>query len=74
MRRYVIDLCAAYESRIYARQTCRYSERYEYGVTTVSRLDKIVGLFCKRALKRRKYSAKETCNLIDSTKRSHAIL
>ena len=32
-----------------------------------------LGLFCKRALKKRLYSAKETNNLIDPTHRSHPI-
>ena len=31
-----------------------------YGVTTISRLLKITGVFCKRALYKRLYSAKET--------------
>jgi len=34
-----------------------------YGVATISRLLQIIGLFCKRALSDRLYSAKETCNL-----------
>ena len=42
-----------------------------YGVALVSTIDKIVRLFCKRALQ--KTSAKETCNLIDPTNRSHPI-
>jgi len=42
-----------------------------YGVASVSRIDKIVGLFCKRALQKRRYSAKETYNLIDPTDRSY---
>jgi len=44
-----------------------------YGVTLVSRIDQIIGLFCKRALPKRRYSAKETCNFIDATDRSHPI-
>ena len=44
-----------------------------YGVATVSRIDKIIGLFCKRALKKRQYSAKEIYNCIDPTYRSHPI-
>jgi len=36
--------------------------------------DWIIGLFCKRALYKRLYSAKETCNLIDPTNRSHPIV
>jgi len=34
-----------------------------YGVATISRLLKIIGLFCKRVLQNRRYSAKETHNL-----------
>jgi len=33
---------------------------YRYGVATISGLLKIIGLFCKRALQKRRYSAKET--------------
>jgi len=36
-------------------------------------IDKITGLFCKRALLKRRYSAKETYNLIDPTNQSHPI-
>ena len=44
---------------------------YSYGVAAISRLLQIVGLFCKRALLKRLYSAKETCNFKDPTNRSH---
>jgi len=44
-----------------------------YGVALVSRIDKMIGLFCKRALSKRRYSAKETCHVIDPTDRSHPI-
>jgi len=44
-----------------------------YGVTLVSRINKIIGLFCKRDLSKRRYSAKETYNFIDTTDRSHPI-
>ena len=37
------------------------------GVPSVSRIDKLIGLFCKRALSNRRYSAKETCDFIDPT-------
>jgi len=30
------------------------------GVALVSRIDKIIGFFCERALQKRRYSAKET--------------
>jgi len=46
---------------------------FMYGVATLSRIDKIVGLFCKRDLQKRRYSAKETYDLIDPTDRSHPI-
>jgi len=44
-----------------------------YGVALVSRIDKMIGLFCKRALQKRRYSAKVTYNFIDPTDRSHPI-
>jgi len=43
----------------------------DYGVATISRLLKITGLFCKRALYKRLYSAKE--NFKETTNRSHPI-
>jgi len=45
-----------------------------YRVASDSRIDKIIGLFCKRALSKRRYSAKETYNFIDPTDRSHPIV
>jgi len=44
-----------------------------YGVATFSRIDKIIGLFCKRDLQKGRYSAKETYDFIDPTDRSHPI-
>jgi len=44
------------------------------GVALVSRIDKMIGLFCKRALQKSQYSAKETYNFIDPTNRSHPIV
>jgi len=44
-----------------------------YEVATISRLLKIIGLVCKRALKNRRYSAKETYNFKEHTNRSHPI-
>jgi len=35
---------------------------HTYGVATISRLLKTIGLFCKRDLLKRQYSAKETKN------------
>jgi len=45
-----------------------------YGVATISRLLQIIGLFCKRTLWKRRYSAKETCNFKEPTNRSHPIV
>jgi len=45
----------------------------EYGVATIGRILKFIGLFCKRALKKRLYSAKETYNFKAHTHRSHPI-
>jgi len=42
-----------------------------YGVATISRLLKMIGLFCQRAQLKRRYSAKETCNFKERTNRSH---
>ena len=44
---------------------------YTYWVATISRLHKITGLFCKRALQKRLFSAKETYYLKEPTNRSH---
>jgi len=43
------------------------------GVATSSRLLKIIRLFCKRALWKRRYSANKTCNFKESTNGSHPI-
>jgi len=45
----------------------------EYGGASISRLLKIIGLICKRALQKRLYSAKELYNLKDPTNCSHPI-
>jgi len=50
-----------------------YSLLQWYGVAMTSRLLKIVGLFCKRALQKRLYSAKETYNFKEPTNHSHPI-
>ena len=46
---------------------------FTYGVASLSSIDKILGLVCKRALYKRQYSAKETYHLFDPTDRSHHI-
>jgi len=45
----------------------------EYGVATVSRIDKIIVLFCKILSLLKVCFAKETYNLIDPTNQSHPI-
>jgi len=47
---------------------------YISGVAMISRLLKTIGLFCKRALSKRLYSAKETSNLKEPTNRSQPIV
>jgi len=42
-----------------------------YVVATISRLLKIIGLFCKRALQKRRHSAKETYNFKEPTNVRH---
>jgi len=37
-------------------------DRLDHGVALGSMIDKSIGLFCKRALLKRQYSAKETYN------------
>jgi len=52
----------------------RQREILRYGVATISRLLKIIGLFCKKALSKRRYSAKETYNFKEPTHRSQPIV
>ena len=44
-----------------------------YGVACISKLLEIIGLFCKRALHKRSYSAKETYNFKEPTNHSHPV-
>jgi len=44
-----------------------------YGVATISRLLKSTGLFSRRALQKRLYSAQETYDFKEPTNRSHPI-
>jgi len=50
-----------------------YSDHLCYWMATISRLLKIIVLFCTRALYKRRYSAKETCNFKEPTNRYHPI-
>ena len=43
-------------------------------MATIRRLLKIIGLFCKRALLKRRYSAKETYDFEEPTTRSHPLV
>ena len=52
---------------------CTWTRFTRYGVATISRLLKIIGLFCKWALEKRLYSAKDTCKFEEPTNRSHPI-
>jgi len=53
---------------------CERKRPMWYGVATISRLLKTIGLFCKRTLYKRRYSAKETYDFKEHTNRSHPIL
>jgi len=56
-----------------SHDTWQEAMSHTYGVATISRLLKIIGLFCKRALSNRQYSAKETCDFKERTNRSHPL-
>jgi len=45
-----------------------------HGVATISRLFEMIGLFCKRALLLRRYSARETYDFKEPTNRSHPMI
>jgi len=62
----VIQICS-----VFLEVNLFYFSFIHYGVVTCSRLLKITGLFCKRALWKRRYSAKETYNFKEPTNRSH---
>jgi len=49
------------------------SPTQHYGVATISRFLTITGLFCKRAIQKRRYSAKETYGFKEPTDCSHPI-
>jgi len=76
---YIFVACLIWEGTPSLRQIGVDSQKsllhvsLDYGVASVSRIDKILGLFCKRALQTRLYSAKETCIFSDPTNRSHPI-
>jgi len=63
-------------------RSCVYTHTYWYrfcaqcshGVATVSRIDEIIGLFCRKAFLLWGSFAQETCNFIDLTNWSHPIM
>jgi len=59
---------------VYSIQRAQYSVKGPwYGVATISRMLKNIGLFCKRALQKRPVFCKETCIFKHPTHRSHPI-
>ena len=58
--------CVVISNTLLYRQLC-------YGVATVSRIDKIIGLFCRTASLLQGSFAKETYNFIDPINRSHSV-
>jgi len=67
----IVHMCV-YDMWAYYIHT--HTQSLACGVATLSRLLKIIGLFCKRALWKRWYSAKETYNFNEPTNRSHPVL
>jgi len=67
------DHTATWERFIVYLHKVNESCRTTMGVVSIDWLLKIIDLFCKRALWKRLYSAKETCNLKEPTNRSHPI-
>jgi len=67
------DSATLYLIRIWWFRNCIHSDCIWFGVAPMSRLLKIIGLFCNRALWKRLYSAKETCHFKEPTNRSHPI-
>jgi len=66
---YIRDLQAEHSRTIYVS----YFSYFSYGVATMSRMLKNIGLFYKRALQKRPVFCKETCIFKHPTNRSHPI-
>ena len=75
IRRSLLIVATPYISIIYMyiNMHCLLYTFNTYGVATMNRLLKIIGLFCKRAIWKRRYSAKETCNFKEPNNRSQPI-
>jgi len=73
----VLAYPVAYECVLTHYTLCIYqmcpAVRARYKLATISRLLEIVGLFCKRALSKRRYSAEETCIFKEPNNGSHPI-
>jgi len=65
--------CVEHFSVYYVKSLFCIQHDSDYGVATVSRIDKIIRLFCKILSLLKGSFAKETYNLIDPTDRSHPI-
>jgi len=63
---YILSVCCL-------RWQLSHMSMIRYGVATIGRLLKMIGLFCQRALEKRRYSAKETYNFKEPTNHSHPI-
>ena len=61
------------ELRVANYRGCQSVSKVSYVVASIGRLLNIIGLFCKRALWKRRYSAKETYNFKEPTNHSHPI-
>jgi len=64
----------SHKSRNYVTYKYHCSHFSYYGVARVSRIDKIVGVFCRISSLSQRSFAKETYDLINPTDRSHPIL
>ena len=67
---HIVSVTVATYSRHSVLQLHHFSH---YGVATISRMLKNIGLFCKRALQKRPVFCKETCIFKHPTNRSHPI-
>ena len=73
----VIDLslfCDTFFDTFVDGQKSDTQQSIDYEVATISRLPKNIGLFCKRALYKRLYFAKETYIFKEPTNHSHPIV
>ena len=76
-----LQLMASYESsppcsekeRGRERKRERLKDELQHTHSCITHTDKIIGLFCKRALQKRLYSADETYNFKEPTNCSHPI-